>query len=160
MFLCSLCIVLFAPVISLQAMKVWQVVATTLVILVLWPLKSVLQQRVVNVLFFRRLTHAIDQCLEILRKAKIFHKSPKKTNLSLWTKCEMSYRWATTNQGPLLLTASPRPHWVCWEWGRGGDDEKPVHCPYDIFQLYFTYCFINTNKTSLVNVGRAHFLYF
>lgn len=64
------------------------------VILVLWPLKSVSKQRAVSVLFFRRLTHAIDQCLDVLRKAKIFHKSPKKTNLSLRTECEMCYRWA------------------------------------------------------------------
>lgn len=95
MFLCRLCIVLFASVVSLQAMKVWQKVATTLSSWSCGPWSQrqnwLCSQRMV---FQKVNSFAIDQCLEILRKAKYFTSHQRKLICRFEPSVEMASTWA------------------------------------------------------------------
>lgn len=94
-FRCSLRIALFASVVSLQAMRVWQKGATTLSSWSCGPWSQCQTWiRCQRMVFQKVNSFAIDQCLEILRKAKYFTSHQRKLICRFEPSVEMSYTWA------------------------------------------------------------------
>lgn len=157
-FLGGLCVVLFASFVSLQAMKAWQKVAT-----VPWSQCHfwLCCQRIV---FHKVNSSAIDQRLELLRKEKYFTGHQRKLICYFEPSVEMLYTWADPGTKVSVQRASasrstsltPAESSGCEAEGKQVRNQSPVL----MASSSFTYCFIGATQTSLVNVGRAQFVYF
>lgn len=126
------------------------------VVLVLWSLKSVSKLNVLSAYCFSDGWFICNRSVSWnFRKGKMFHKSPKKINVSSWTKCrnvlymDRPPAQPVIAKGLCLSQHLPDLTGVHWEWGKGHEDDKPVPCR-DMFLFYLTHQFINTNKTSLI----------